>query len=164
MSKLYEISDKFKKLEQMAEEENIPAEALEDTFEALQGEFNDKATALVMLANNMDSDVDQLNKEINRLTAKRNAIKNNQERMRDYLRENMVANDIKKISCPLFSITCSQSTEIVVIDDESKIEDDFCNAEVVVKVDKVAIKKALKEGQAVAGARLEAGKARLTIK
>lgn len=164
MTKLYEVSNQFKELEVLAEHENLPAEALQDTFEGLQGQFEEKATALISVVQNMDADVEMLDKEIKRLQLRKKAVTNKQESMRTYLRENMVATGIKKIECPLFNITCSDSTEIVVIEDESSIPDEYVEVSVVQKIDKAAIKKTLKAGGEVAGARLEKGKAKLTIR
>lgn len=164
MSKLYEISERFKALQAVSDGDEIPREALEDTFEAIEGEFNDKAAALVSVVNNMDSDVSELDKEIKRLQLRKKAVQNKQNSMREYLRDNMLRSGIKNIKCPLFSISCSDSTDVVVITDEDAIPDEYIDVSVVSKVNKTAIKRALKDGDDVAGARLEKGTAKLTIR
>ena len=72
--------------------------------------------------------------------------------------------EIKKISCPLFSITHVDGQDIVVIDDESAIPDEYVKVKTEISPDKNAIKKALKEGAEVSGCRLARGKSSIRIK
>lgn len=165
MTKLYEISEQYKELEALADsdDENM-REAVANTLECIAGDFNDKAQALVTVVHNMDSDVDALAGEIKRLQARKTAIQNRQDSMREYLRDNMERTGIKKITCPLFSINCIAGREIAVINDEANIPDEYMVVKTEIRPDKAAITKALKDGIEVSGASLDRAKSSIRIK
>lgn len=165
MTKLYEISEQYRELESLADsdDENME-EAVATTLECITGDFQEKAQALVTVVRNMDSDVDALDDEIKRLQARKTAIKNRQDSMRDYLRENMERTGIKKISCPLFTINCVAGREITVINDEDNIPDDYMVVKTEIRPDKAAITKALKDGVEIPGVTLDRAKSSIRIK
>ena len=165
MSKLYEISEQYAELAALADsdDENMK-EAVATTLECIEGDFNDKAQALVTVVHNMDSDVEAIDAEIKRLQARKTAIKNRQDSMRDYLRENMERTGIKKISCPLFTINCVAGREIAVINDESVIPDEYMAVKTEIRPDKSAIAKALKAGAEIPGVSLDRAKSSIRIK
>lgn len=165
MRKLYEISEQYSELSALADsdDENMK-EAVATTLECIEGDFNDKAQALVTVVHNMDSDVESIDAEIKRLQARKTAIKNRQDSMRDYLRENMERTGIKKISCPLFTINCVAGREIAVINDESNIPDEYMTVKTEIRPDKAAITKALKDGVEIPGVSLDRAKSSIRIK
>lgn len=163
MAHLYEIAEQYKELAAMADDESL-AEAVRDTMQGVVGEFEDKGKAIACVLLNMDGDVEAIDAQIARLNDRKKAIINRQESMKDYLRENMEACGIKKITHPLFSITCVQGREIAVIDQESILPDEMVTVKTVVSPDKSAIAKALKEGLEVPGAHLERAKSSIRIK
>lgn len=162
---LYEITGQFKELQTLAEtaDEDL-AVAIRDTMGAIEGEFNDKALAVSRLILNLDSDVGALDAEIDRLQERKRMIQNRQKQIREYLRENMDAAGIKKISCPLFTITLVQGREVAVIEDDSLLPDDLVRVKTEVSPDKNAIAARLKAGEEVPGARLERGQSSVRIK
>jgi ectoine hydroxylase-related dioxygenase (phytanoyl-CoA dioxygenase family) len=161
MVKLYEIANDHRGLIALADESDLD---ITDTLEAIEGEFNDKAESLVSVVLNMDGDVTAIDSQIERLQARKTAIKNRQESMKDYLRQNMEATGIKKISCPLFTINCVEGRQIAVIDNEESLPDEFVKVKTTVSPDKNAIAKALKEGEDVPGASLQRAKSSIRIK
>lgn len=163
MTKLYEISQEFNEVAKLADSEEMK-EAVADTLEAIEAEFNDKAQALTSVMLNMDGDIKAIDNEIERLKARKSSIENRQNEMKNYLRNNMERCDISKITCPLFTINCVKGREVAVIDDESAIPLDFVNVETKIKPKKNDIAKALKGGEAVPGARLERTKSSIRIK
>tara|TARA_R100000951_G_scaffold64197_1_gene54270 strand:+ start:177 stop:671 length:495 start_codon:yes stop_codon:yes gene_type:complete len=164
MTNLYKITEQHRELQKLADDEELPAEAIADTFQAIEGEFNDKAVSVVHVIKNMDSDVAAVEAEIKRLGERKKALSNRQESIREYLRSNMEASGITKIECPLFSITLAKGRDIAFIDDEEKLPDDLVSVSVVQKPDKNEILKRLKAGDNVPGARIEKSKSSLRIK
>lgn len=164
MVSLYKLTEQQRELKEVAGNSDLPAEAFEDTFNALEGQFNDKAESVLHVVQNMDSDVEALDAEIKRLTDRKKVIKNKQDSIREYLRTNMEVNEITKIECPLFSITLAKGRDICVIDDEDKIPDEYTDVKVVTKPNKAEILKQLKAGNDVAGAHIEKSKTSLRIK
>lgn len=165
MSRLYEITGQFRELAALADgaDEDL-AVAVRDTMGAIEAEFNDKALAVSHVILNFDADIAALDSEIDRLQERKRLITNRQKEIKDYLRENMEATGITKISCPLFTITCAKGRESVVVDDESKLPDELMRVKTEISPDKAAIAAKLKAGEDVPGARLERGQSSIRIK
>ena len=165
MSQLYKIAEEYRELAAMAESDDEGlALAIRETADAIQAEFEVKANTIVQIALNMDSDCEAIDAEIARLAARKKAIKNRAESLRDYLRVNMEATGISKISCPLFSITIVAGRDSVVVDDEGLIPDELMRVKTELAPDKTAIAAKLKAGEAVPGTHLERGKSSIRIK
>ena len=165
MTALYEITGQFKELAALAEgaDEDL-AIAVRDTLEAVEAEFNEKALAVSHVILNFDADIAALDLEIGRLTERKRLISNRQKQIKDYLRENMEASGISKISCPLFTITCAKGRESVVVDSESAVPDEYVSVKTEIRPDKLAIASALKAGKEVPGCHLERGQSSIRIK
>ena len=121
--KLYEISDQYAALMDMADD--IPADALADTLESIQADFDEKAINVALVIQNLKSDENQLKEEIDRLTAKIKAIKARQDRLREYLLANMQAVKKMAIKSPLISITLKRTP--AKIDKSEDWESQFVN-------------------------------------
>lgn len=154
MTALRTIGHDYQEVMALAQDPDIPAEALRDTLEGIGGEFNEKAISLVNTLINADSDVNAIDVELKRLQGRKHIIQNGQKRLKDYLRENMEACNIKKIDCPLFSITLAAGRSVAVITDESALPDDFVRVKTSIVPDKLNILKALKSGDEVPGAHI----------
>jgi len=113
---------------------------------------------------NMDGDVEPIDSAIARLQARKKVIQNKQASLKNYLRENMERTGIKKISCPLFTITCVPGREVAYIDNEEALPEDYLSVKTTISPDKTAITKALKEGTTIEGAHLERAKSSIRIK
>lgn len=163
MTALREIAQEYLGLLELAKSEDIPAEAIADTLESIEGGFDDKAKKVATVIQSIDDDVQVIDKEIARLTAIKKARVNKNEAIREYLRENMEACDIKVIECPLFRITLAAGRDVVVIDNEDELPDEYITVKTSTQPDKKALLAALKEGS-VSGARLQKSKTSLRIK
>lgn len=162
--RLYDISEQFKELQNMAENDESMAEAVRDTLELVESDFNEKAQAIVAVALNMESDIAGIDEQIQRLTDRKKTIQNRTEWLRNYLRTNMAATGIKKISCPLFTITLADPVKQVEITNEAELPDDYVTVKTVIAPDKRKILADLKAGVDIQGACLVDGTQRLTIK
>jgi len=162
MSTLRELSTELMEVRDLALNPEIPAEALRDTLDGIEGMFNEKAVSVVHVIANNDSDISEVDAEIKRLQDRKKVMVNARARLKDYLLFNMQASDITKISSPLFNITLAAPRDIVVIDDVDSLADDY--KRVTIAPDKVLIGKALKDGYKVAGAHMEKGKSSVRIK
>lgn len=165
MSKLYELTGQFKELAALADGADADmAVAVRDTMGMIEAEFNDKALAVSHIILNMDADVAGLDQEIERLQERKRTLTNRQKSIKDYLRENMEAAGIKKISCPLFTITLALGREIVVVDDHLALPDDLVFVKTDISPDKGAIAAAIKDGREVSGAHIERSQSSVRIK
>lgn len=165
--KLRELTGQYLELSNMAtdSESDLTPELIADTLESIEGEFNDKAVAVTHVISNMDSDIEIIDTEIQRLQIRKKVLQNSNDRIREYLKSNMIASDITKITCPLFSITLAKGRDAVSIDDEASIADEFMSVKTSITPDKREILKALKlDHGSVTGASLTKTEPSLRIK
>lgn len=158
MTQLYKLTEKYQSIQSM----DFDPQVINDTLEAIEGDIQAKAENIGFVNANMSAKIDAIDTEIKRLQSIKKVEQNKQGALKDYLRHNMSVCEIKKIECDLFTITLRKPSEVVVIDDDQEVPQDYWK--VVKSVDKSLIKKALKEGNQVKGARLSEGKAGLMIK
>jgi len=145
-------------------ESDMTGGELTECLDSIEDAIDEKASNIVKLVNSLDVDVTGIDKEIKRLQAMKKTIANNQNNLKEYLRYNMEVTGITKIKHSLFSITLGKPTVTAEIVDIDFLPDNFVNTEIVMKADKKAILKALKDGEDIPGAVLSTGKARLLIK
>ena len=163
MTQLYNLTGQIKELNEMADDPEM-AEAVKDTLESLDMELTEKATNIMSLVSNRNSDIKAITDEIARLTQRKKQIENFQNGLKDYLRVNMEALDMKKITCPLFTISLAKGKDIAVITNSDELPDEFVKIEMTTKPVKADILKALKAGEEVKGAHIEKSKASIRIK
>lgn len=145
-------------------ESDLSGKELTECLDSIEEAIDEKASNIVKLVSSLDVDVTGIDKEIKRLQAMKKTISNNQTNLKEYLRYNMELTGITKIKHSLFSITLGKPTVTAEIIDIDFLPDQYVNTEVVIKADKKAILKALKDGKDIPGAVLSTGKSRLLIK
>ena len=164
LKQLYKISDDYKGLVDLVESGEATQDMIADTMEGVSAMFEEKASAIVTIANDYKLHCDRIDSEIARLTDMKNAMKNKQDSLKEYLRVNMERTGIKKIQCEFFTITLRAGSQMVSITDESAIPDEYVNVKTVVTPDKRAILAALKKREDVPGAEIQTGKTSILIK
>jgi hypothetical protein len=164
MTTLYELSGQYLALAELADDPNMPPEALQDSLEGLEGAIEVKAQALLQVVAGMEGDTGAIDAEIKRLQERKRVIENRANRLRQYLFDNMQATGISKISCPLFAITLAKGRPVVVIDDASQIPPQYIKTTITETPIKAEILKALKAGEAVPGCYLGESKQSLRIR
>ena len=162
--KLRDIAEQHNQLALMADNDELSADEVKDTFDLIEGAFNDKAVSLVAVTLNMGYDVKVIKDEIKRLQARVKSIESKQNSMRDYLKYNMQKSGISNIKCPMFSITLAKGREIVEVNDSSLVPSDYVEIDVVEKVDKRKLLADLKEGKDIPGCSLVRSDVSLRIK
>ncbi|MGL4757017.1 MAG: siphovirus Gp157 family protein [Aeromonadaceae bacterium] len=158
--KLHEISEQLRQLSEMDE---IPPEQLQDTLDMISDDFRIKAENVAIVIREIEAQSAALKAEADRMTDRKKSLDSKAESLKDYLRFNMEATGIVKVSGKLLSITLGAPSEIVVVpEDALDLPDDFQNHSVT--ANKAMIKSALKAGQEIKGCAIMNGKAKLTIK
>jgi len=147
--KLYEIVESYQQILDLDLDKDQFAEVLESFNISLK----EKAINIAKVKANKQSDIDSLDIEIKRLKARQNAIKKGVDKLEEYLLDAMVNTNTKKIESDLFTISLRKSERVIV--EEGKVPTKFKKQQVVVTVDKKAIKKAIKNGESVKGASIE---------
>lgn len=146
MAKLYEIVGAFKELLEMASEENMDQKLISDTLEGVEFEFEEKADGCAKVVKMLEGDVEAIDKEIKRLTEKKNTIKNNISGIKKNLENAMITTGKTKFKTLLFGYNIQKNPVSVSIDDENQIPKDFW-IEQEPKLDKKSLAAYLKENE-----------------
>nr|DAJ98182.1 MAG TPA: resistance protein [Caudoviricetes sp.] len=146
MAKLYEIVGAFKELLEMASEENMDQKLISDTLEGVEFEFEEKADGYAKVVKMLEGDVEAIDKEIKRLTEKKNTIKNNISGIKKNLENAMLITGKTKFKTLLFGYNIQKNPASVSIDDETLIPKDFW-IEQEPKLDKKSLAAYLKENE-----------------
>lgn len=139
MSSLYVLTGAYAQLQARAEDgEDVSAELaqLDDALEL-------KAERVAYVLRNLSADQEALAAEEKRLAARRRSLEGAEERLRDYLRTGMEAAGLKRIKYAHFSLSLSERTNLVVVD-EHAVPAEYVRTVTTTSVDKTALKAALK--------------------
>lgn len=154
MSSLYELTNEYQALLEMAEDPDISPEVFSDTLEAVGGEIEVKADGYARVMRTLESQISGLKAEESRLGARRKTLEGNVERMKRSLEQAMRLTGKTKFKTELFSFGIQKNPASVVIDDEGKVPKEFWIPQDP-KLDKASIKELLKTGEACEYAHLE---------
>ena len=145
MTQLYALTGQMVELQALLDtDDESLKEALQNAINDIQGEFEVKADSLVRLRRNIESDVDAIDKEVERLNELKRIKKNSLSAISDCLRRNMEAANLKTIKRPLFTITLALAPERAIIDNLDEIPNELVVVSSAVDPDKKAILARLK--------------------
>lgn len=145
MATLYELTEEYKQLLELAEDQYTDQTVLSDTLEALNGEIEEKADGYAKVIAELDAKAKMIKQEESRLADRRRSIEINKARIKTSLESAMVAMNKRKIKTDLFSFSIQKNTPALVIDDAKAIPQEYLIPQPD-KVDNDAIKTALKSG------------------
>lgn len=153
---LYAIADSYVAAVERLSDMDLPDDVIADTLEGLAGELEAKATNVAAFVRNLEASADAIKQAESQMSARRKAIENRAQRVKDYLLLNMERTGISKIECPHFKIAVRENPPSVVIDMAQAIPEDYmCQPEPPpAQPDKTLIARALKDGFDVPGAHL----------
>lgn len=157
--KLYEIANDYLTLVAALENEEIDAEALEDTLEAIQGEIEIKADNIACVLKTLLAEVEAFKAEEARLAERRRKKEKAYDRLKDYLSRELLRAGIGKVETVRNAISFRKSEAVELADEAAfmdwalKNRDDFITYGKP-SVNKTELKKALKAGDEIEGAEL----------
>lgn len=154
MTRLYELSKEYQFLrhELVDEETGEVNETSLMRLTDVKDNAENKCINVVRVLKDMEAEQEAVEKEYKRLYARKKSIDNQMQRLKDYLLTNMEMCEIRKISCPQFSISIRKNPDSVEIYNENEISKLYHR--IKVDYDNSKIKEDLKNGIAVPGARL----------
>jgi hypothetical protein len=156
MSTLYELTNDYLTLLDMAEDPDIDPQAFADTLEALGGELEMKADGYARVMKELEGRAATMRFESKRLENGYKTIERNIDRMKHALQDSMIATDKRKFKTDLFSFSIRKNPPSIVIDRETSIPPEFLIPQDP-KIDKKAIKAAIDRGDDITFAHLEQG-------
>lgn len=118
MSTLYDLTNEYLQLLELAEDPGTDPEVLADTMEAIGGELEDKAQGYACVIRQMEYDVAALDSEVKRLVNRKMAVYSNIDRMKAALKKAMQATGKTKFKTALFSFGIQKNPPSVVIDEQ----------------------------------------------
>lgn len=154
MASIYELNKNYQYVSELLEtaETEDELQVINDTLELLQCSIEEKVENTAKYIKNVESDIEGIKAEINRLTA----LKKQKERNTEWLKTNieyaLKTKGIDKLEVGTFKCGYRKS-ESVEVDDLKSIPSDYIKTEI--KPDKTAIKKALKAGEEINGVHIQ---------
>jgi hypothetical protein len=118
-----------------------------------QEQLQSKGINYAKVIANYQSQADQIDAEIKRLKTMKESRDKKVTWLTESLKKAMLISGIEKIESPLFKISLRRS-EAVEVEVPEALPVDWQVKKVMITADKVAIKKAIKEGYSITGARL----------
>jgi hypothetical protein len=149
---LYQLTQEAQYLAALLETEELTPE-LEAELLINQEQLQSKGINYAKVIANYQSESDQIDAEIKRLKAMKESRDKKVTWLTESLKKAMLVSGIEKIESPLFKISLRRS-EAVEVEIPEALPVDWQVKKVTITADKVAIKKAIKEGYSITGARL----------
>lgn len=138
MSTLYELTEKYKGLLEVADQ--VDQEAFESTLESLDDAIEDKAESYAIIDKELEAQEDKFAKEIKRLQERKKAISNNRKRLKEDLLNGMKTTGKEKFQTDLFSFWVQNNPPRLKVVDETKIPKKYY-VEQQPKLDTVSLRK-----------------------
>jgi len=153
---LYEISNTYTEFMNAIESGDIPEEAIADTLEIIQGDFNEKADNIACIIKNLSAEVTAIKTERDALNERIKSKQHREESLKAYLSYAMESMKISKVETARNAISFRKSTSCFIPDEEDfkQRHTDLCKKELVVTIPRADIAKMLKNGQEISGAEL----------
>lgn len=143
---LYELSQDLITLRDLEETDK------DEVISIIQSEIVNKGKGIIQVIKSLESDVEAIKNESDRLAKIKKVKENNLKKLREYTKLCMEQMDLKKLETPIGNITIRKGVSTLKIDDESKLLDKYIEIVQTYKVNKDLIKSDLKSGQVVEGA------------
>jgi hypothetical protein len=161
MRSLYIISEEARNLASFLEDGELSQE-MEAALVINQSELQEKAINYGYVVKSFEGDLSLISEEIKRLTAIKKAKESAIDRMKDAVLSAMQIYSIEKVSSPTMNISVRR-TESIEVPFVELLDARFVTEKTVKSADKIAIKKAIKDGEIIEGAFIQ-GNYNLQIK
>ena len=154
---LYEITEDYLNLVELASDPKIDEQTIKDTMEAIDGEFEIKAENYAKAIRQTKAEAEALDAEIKRLSARKSAMENSVKKIQKALEEAMIATGKTKFKTELFSFYMQKNKASLKLSDELNFDDvpiefiKFPEPE----IDKEAVKESINNGAEYSWAHLE---------
>jgi hypothetical protein len=153
--RLYDLSaDYLRALDELADIEDLPPEAIADTLEGIAGAWEDKALNVARYVRTLEAEASAIEDAKKRMDSRAKAAAVLAAKLKGYLKSEMERTGLKPKAADL-ALRLQANPPAVVLDDETQIPAVYRRTETVTSILKAEISAALKAGDAVPGAHLE---------
>lgn len=129
MASLYQVTGEILELQNMFDEGEIDQQVLNDTMEAVEGDYDDKLESYCKIIKNFESDAEGLKQEIQRLSNKKKILEGNIDKLKTAMFESMKTLNKKKAGGKLFTISIQKNggkaPVILDVKDTSELPDNL---------------------------------------
>ena len=147
---LYELTQNYLQVLEMAEN----GDDLADTLESLEDAIEVKAENTAKVIKQLEANAEMLANESRRLSERKSAIENNVRNLKSYLQEQLEKCGKTKINGEIFTVAIQNNPQSVEVIDETKIPLEFF-IEQAPKLDKKTLLQHLKNEELIPGATLK---------
>ena len=151
--KLYEYPGRLDKLVRMATEDGDLSDEMLAELQHLGDDFKEKVVNCVKIIKELESSVDAIKGEIDRLRSKQHSFKGKLGWLKTYVHDQMVGMEMDVVKDDLFTVRVQETPGRVEIVDQTVIPQRYLEHGEV-KVLKSAILTSMKEGELVPGCEL----------
>jgi hypothetical protein len=153
MNNLFQITAKARELS-LALESGELTDELENELVINQTELQEKAINYGYVVRSLESDVSIIDEEMKRLAALKKAKNGAIDRIKESVLNAMLIYGIEKVTSPTLNLSVRNNPESVDIPMTELLDEKFLVTKTTVSPDKLAIKKAIQNGENVEGATL----------
>jgi hypothetical protein len=164
MPSIFELTKEQAELKQKVEDGLFSEDDVQDTFEGMEHELNEKISNYCHVINSMTAEQTTIENEISRLQVLLGEKKNQIKRVKQTLIAGLSGIEKTKFDTGLFKGHIRKGVQSVNIVNVSDIPEKFIEVKVQEVPDKTAIKSALKAGERIPGVELKTGDSSLVIK
>ena len=122
---LYEITDEYRKLLEIAEDPDMDPDVLRDTMEVIDADLEDKADGYAKVIRTLEAEEAGVDAEIKRLQARKSAVSGNKGRIKEALEKAMRQTGKTKFKTLLFSFGIQKNPPSVAILKEDSVPIDY---------------------------------------
>lgn len=123
---MYMIATNYRTILQMALDEGLDAdEELKTALLDIRDELSEKADNISYVIKALLEEEESLKAEAARLAERAKSRAGSAKRLKSYLMTSLQGAGVTKVKCAHFTVSVVKGREVVVIDDEAKIPDDF---------------------------------------
>ena len=147
MAALYEIANEILELK----DSGMSPDDIADTLEAMEMDFEDKTESTIALIKQMQAESEMFKAESEKLKSESERLNRSAEKLKEYIRGEMVRLEKDKFKAGVHSLSIKKPRQKLSVINEKEIPRDWFNVDVVEKLDKRALLKALKDGDQISG-------------
>lgn len=147
---LYELSIQFQTILEMAEDGEIDMDVVNGSLECVEADIEQKLDSYGVVINELSNDIENIEKEIKRLTERKRTIDNNITRMKGAIKDAMEAIGKKKIQGNKFTWTIAKNggkRPVIMKEGVNILEIPERFQDWTVKPDREQIREALENGE-----------------
>lgn len=153
--RMYELTEMYKGLQFALENEEVTPEEVADTFAAINDAITVKVDALSAIYLEAQGDEVKIDREIERLRRLKERAGRTKERVANIAANFLTVTGKDKAKGDQFTFKRREFPPRVVVADERLLPKEYIKEKITTSIDKIAIKKALQNGDEVTGASLE---------